>query len=99
MELLINFKRFYFSQIVTHFSFYRQAGRNDEAETYYQIAVKLKPNEVTSHMNLGAMQHVNGKLEEAESSYVEALKLRPDDVITQNNLAKLRNLIARKQRD
>lgn len=53
--------------------------------------------EVTSHMNLGAMLHVNGKLQEAESSYLEALRLKPDDVITQNNLQKLRNLLAQKR--
>ncbi|GBM13564.1 Transmembrane and TPR repeat-containing protein 2 [Araneus ventricosus] len=74
-----------------------QASRNAEAETYYKIAVKLRPYEVTSHMNLGAMLHVNGKLQEAEASYLEALKLRPDDPITQNNLQKLRNLITQRK--
>ncbi|XP_076361298.1 protein O-mannosyl-transferase TMTC2-like isoform X1 [Tachypleus tridentatus] len=80
----------------------RQAGRNAEAENYYYLAVKLRPKfcwgvqDVTSHMNLGAMLHVNGKLQEAEFSYLEALRLKPDDPITQNNLQKLRNLLAQK---
>ncbi|GIX68274.1 protein O-mannosyl-transferase TMTC2 [Caerostris extrusa] len=68
-----------------------QAGRNEDAEHYYQVAVKLRPKEVTSHINLGAMLHVNGKLQEAEEAYLAALRLKPDDPITQNNLQKLRN--------
>lgn len=31
----------------------RQANRNAEAERFYKEAVRLRPNEVTSHMNLG----------------------------------------------
>lgn len=121
--------------------FSRQAGQNEEAEKYYRLAVKLRPNvsvcrsssmvnisyvikivnkwvfsflktfgelflthggidcvfqEATSHMNLGAMLHVNGKLLEAEMSYLEALRLKPDDNITQNNLQKLRNLLSKR---
>ncbi|XP_076036055.1 protein O-mannosyl-transferase TMTC2-like isoform X2 [Oratosquilla oratoria] len=73
----------------------RQAGRNDQAEEYYRLAVQLRP-QATSHMNLGAMLHVNGKLLEAESSYLEALRLKPDDTITRTNLQKLRHLLAKK---
>ena len=50
---------------------------------------------VTSHMNLGAMYHFNGKLADAEKSYLEALRLKPDDEVTTENLRKLRNLIHR----
>ncbi|XP_069943334.1 protein O-mannosyl-transferase TMTC2-like isoform X2 [Cherax quadricarinatus] len=73
----------------------RQAGRNKQAEEYYRLAVNLRP-QATSHMNLGAMLHVNGKLLEAESSYLEALRLKPDDSITRTNLQKLRHLLAKK---
>ena len=52
--------------------------------------------EATSHMNLGAMLHVNGKLMEAEQSYLEALRLKPDDLITRTNLQKLRTLLLKK---
>lgn len=58
--------------------------------------VRCSPKEATSHMNLGAMLHVNGKLLEAESSYLEALRLKPDDSITRTNLQKLRHLLAKK---
>ena len=74
----------------------RQAGLNEEAERFYKRAVMLKPHEVTSHMNLGAMLHVNGKLQEAEQEYLQALRLRPNDAVTQNNLAKLRLLMQRR---
>lgn len=74
----------------------RQARLNEEAEKYYKRAVSLKPDEVTSHMNLGAMLHLNGKLREAESEYLQALRLRPNDTVTQNNLAKLRLLMQRR---
>lgn len=74
----------------------RQAGQHEEAEKFYKLAVSLKPHEVTSHMNLGAMLHLNGKLREAESEYLQALKLRPNDPVTQNNLAKLRLLMQRR---
>ena len=41
----------------------------------------LPSQEATSHMNLGAMLHVNGKLEEAEQSYLAALRIRPDEQV------------------
>lgn len=74
----------------------RQAHLNIEAEKYYKLAVNLKPQEVTSHMNLGAMLHLNGKLREAESEYLQALSIRPNDAVTLNNLAKLRALMQRR---
>ena len=52
-----------------------------------------RPQMATTHMNLGAMLHYNGKLAEAEQSYLAALRLKPDDDVTQTNLRKLRNLM------
>ena len=60
------------------------------------IGTRLLTQEATSHMNLGAMLHVNGKLIEAEQSYLEALRLKPDDHITRTNLQKLRHLLHKK---
>lgn len=54
--------------------------------------------DATSHLNLGAMLHVNGKFDEAEISYLAALKLKPDDSITQANLQKLRQIFSKKGR-
>lgn len=76
---------------------YAQVKRNKEAEHFYRRATQLRPNEATSHMNLGAMLHLNGKLVEAENSYLEALRLNPEDAITHNNLAKLRHLMLQRR--
>ncbi|KAF4526541.1 hypothetical protein B566_EDAN009896 [Ephemera danica] len=48
-----------------------------------------------SHMNLGAMLHVNGKYAQAEAAYLEALRLNPGDETTLTNLQKLYGLMAR----
>ena len=51
--------------------------------------------EARSHLNLGAMLHLNGKFMEAAISYREALRLQPDDVTTLTNLHKLYNLLGK----
>ncbi|KAG8222704.1 hypothetical protein J437_LFUL002761 [Ladona fulva] len=76
-------------------------------ETGGRLAPKLinrKPNydngdftDPRSHMNLGAMLHVNGKYREAETAYREALRLRPGDETTLTNLRRLYSLLARLQ--
>ena len=68
-------------------------GRNQDAEKYYRRGVRLRPHDATSHMNLGAMLHFNGKWDEAEKSYLRALELRPNDRVTEENLEKVRNLM------
>ena len=50
--------------------------------------------DASSHSNLGAMLHLNGKYEEAEEAYKEALRLEPNDITTITNLKKLKNLVA-----
>lgn len=75
----------------------REAKRNDEAENYYRKAVKIRPQELAGHINLGAMLHLNGKLDEAESSYLNALTIKPNDALSLNNLAKLRHLKAKRR--
>jgi len=52
--------------------------------------------EARSHLNLGAMLHLNGKFMEAAISYREALRLQPDDVTTLTNLHKLYNLLGKR---
>ena len=79
------------NQILFRFLFF--SGRNSEAEDYYKRAVKLRPNEATAHMNLGAILHFNNKLKEAEKHYLKALELKPNDPVTEANLQKLRNLL------
>ena len=76
-----------------HYFSHSHPGRNAEAEDYYKRAVRLRPQEATAHMNLGAILHFNNKWHEAEKSYLKALKLKPNDPVTEANLQKLRNLI------
>ncbi|CAG0923838.1 unnamed protein product [Notodromas monacha] len=53
-------------------------------------------SDAASHMNLGAMLHLNGKYEEAERSYVKSLELRPNDATTLTNLERLHNLFEKR---
>lgn len=72
----------------------RQLRQNEEAEKYYKIAVTLKPNDVISYSNLGAIYHLNGKYQLAMENYLQALKIKPQDLITQTNLAKLKQAMS-----
>ncbi|XP_021933145.1 transmembrane and TPR repeat-containing protein 2-like [Zootermopsis nevadensis] len=74
----------------------RQSGNGERAEHFYRVAAELRPQEANSHLNLGAMLHMNGKLMEAATSYGEALRLQPDDVTTLSNIHKLHNLASKR---
>lgn len=50
----------------------------------------------SSHMNLGAMLHLVGKLSEAEDHYLKALRLRPGDQTTTINIQRLHRTLAAK---
>ena len=67
-----------------------------EAESFYRQAVALRPRDHSSHMNLGAMLHLVGKLAEAEEHYLLALSLRPHDQTTTINLQRLHRIMATK---
>lgn len=56
------------------------------------------PQDASSHSNLGAMLHLNGKHREALSSYQNALRISPNDQTTLDNLNKLRNVLRRRSR-
>ncbi|XP_075225931.1 protein O-mannosyl-transferase TMTC2-like [Lycorma delicatula] len=72
----------------------RQAGRLSHAEAVYRKALDLSPTEASSHSNLGAILHLNGKYAEAAEAYKQALRLDPNDPTTLSNLRKLRSLMA-----
>jgi Flp pilus assembly protein TadD len=55
----------------------------------------LSLQDAGSHMNLGAMLHLNGKFVEAEESYLKSLELRPGDPTTLTNLERLHNLFSK----
>jgi len=54
-------------------------GRLPEAVTEYEAALRLKPDHVGAHYNMGvALAGIPGRLPEAIAQYEEALRLKPD---------------------
>lgn len=53
--------------------------------------------EAHTHMNLGAILHMNNKLESAERSYLRALEIEPGHETTSQNLKKLRTLMNKRK--
>src|SRR5437762_10957469 len=56
----------------------RQTGRNDAAIEYTSRALRLKPDYLEAHNNLGNAWAAQGNLEEAAACYQRALRLKPD---------------------
>jgi serine/threonine-protein kinase len=54
---------------------YFYAGRLDEVEEYYRLAVRLRPTEAVFHANLGDLLVRQGDGERARQSYAEAARL------------------------
>ncbi len=52
--------------------------------------------DASSHMNLGAMLHLVGKLTEAEDHYLTALRLEPGNQATATNIQRLHNIMRSK---
>jgi tetratricopeptide (TPR) repeat protein len=49
-------------------------------------AIRLRPDDASSHSKLGSVLHASGDLPGAVAALHEALRLRPDDASAQNNL-------------
>ena len=58
----------------------------EEVEAIYRKAIKLKPEFIIIHFNLGVVLTKLGKLEEAEASYKKVIALKPEFVEAYNNL-------------
>ena len=52
-------------------------GREDLADTFFQIAVKLAPDDAMSHYYLGLNAYTTKRFEEAREAFREAVRLRP----------------------
>ena len=65
----------------------RQAGRVQEAISYFQSALAVAPDSVTTHAHLGDALKEAGRLHEAASEYQNALRIKPDFAEVHNNLA------------
>ena len=55
-------------------------GRNDLAETFFEIAAGLAPDDYSGHYYLGLNRYVTKRFEAAASSFGRALDLRPNSV-------------------
>jgi len=65
-----------------------QAGRTDEAMSYYRKALEINPNHVKSHINYGLLLSNIGRTDEAMAHYLKALE-HSTDVVAHNNLGTL----------
>jgi len=63
-----------------------ERGRFAEAEACCRLGLRVKPDFVEAHSNLGNTLKDTGRLVEAQSSYRRALELKPDYVMAHNNL-------------
>ncbi len=52
-------------------------GREDLADTFFQIAVRLAPDDAMAHYYLGLNAYTTKRFEEARESFREAVRLRP----------------------
>ncbi len=60
-----------------------------DAINYFQIAIKIEPNNPFYHYNLGSAYSLNGWLFEAENSFKTAVSLEPANVVYNYSLAYL----------
>ena len=67
-----------------------QAGRIDKAIGCYEQALRIKPDFVEAHYNLGVTLEQMGCVEEAIGHYEEALRIKPDYAQARDGLARLR---------
>jgi len=67
---------------------YDEQGEYEKAEQLYLEALRINPNYVEAHYNLGVLYH-QGRPEEAEKHYLEALRINPNDVEAHYNLGVL----------
>lgn len=61
-------------------------GRNDEAISQYQEAIRLNPAYAEARSNLGTVFYKQGQTDKAIGQYQEAIRLDPDCVDAHNNL-------------
>jgi len=67
-----------------------QSGRLPEAIAELNEALRLRPDYVEAHNNLGNALLQSGRIDEAIVEYEEVLRLRPDNVAARGNLELIR---------
>jgi Tfp pilus assembly protein PilF len=65
---------------------YEEAGKNIEAEQYYQMALKEKPDDLNSLLGYAKFQENQGRINEAVALYQKAVQTHPKEAGAYNNL-------------
>ncbi len=65
---------------------YEESGKNTEAEQYYQMALKERPDDLKSLLGYARLQENQGRFNEAIALYQQALKAHPKEAVAYNNL-------------
>ena len=68
---------------------YDYVGRTDEAEKEYREAIRIDPDYVETHYNLGYLLGNLKRFEEAEEEYKEAIRIKPNYTEAHSNLGVL----------
>jgi Tfp pilus assembly protein PilF len=75
--------------VTPHFALgnvYKSEGMIDRAVEQYDIALRLKPDDVDVRNNLGNIYRSEGEIDQAIEQYNMALRIKPDNAETHNNL-------------
>jgi Flp pilus assembly protein TadD len=56
----------------------KKAGKNEDAENIFKMALKLNPNDSEVLFNLGNLYNATERLELARNSYLQAIQVKPD---------------------
>ena len=65
---------------------YEESGKNAEAEQYYQMALKEKPDDLTAMLGYARFQENQGRINEALALYQKAVQTHPKEPAAYNNL-------------
>jgi tetratricopeptide (TPR) repeat protein len=65
---------------------YEESGRYAEAEQYYQMALKEKPDDLAALLGFARFQENQKRVNEAITLYQRAAKIYPKDAVAYNNL-------------
>jgi tetratricopeptide (TPR) repeat protein len=63
-----------------------QAGRVPEAMEHWEQALRINPDDATTHNNLGMALWQGGRAQEAMEHWEQALRIKPDNATAHNNL-------------
>ena len=64
-------------------------GKVSDAIGHYEQALRIRPDYVEAHCNLGVALMQIGRVQDAIGHYEKALRIKPDYVPAQNALARL----------